>query len=104
MSSNTAVGGGPPSPPCCMPLSAQLSGRLAALERQVGEVQPRLASKASEASLLELERRLAAVQRQADECVDGIKSLTNSTYKRVDEHASAIQRLTLVRARAQGIA
>lgn len=33
---------------------------------------------------------------QADQASEGVRALTQSTYKRVDEHAAAIQRLTLV--------
>ena len=36
------------------------------------------------------------VHNQADASSEGIRALTSTTYKRVDEHASAIQKLTLV--------
>ena len=52
---------------------------------------------------MEVERRLVGLQRQADASTEGIKALTNTTYKRVDEHASAIQKLTLVRADRGGV-
>ena len=69
--------------------------RLATAERGLQEVAAGLAGKVSEGAAQELERRLAAVQRQADHSSEGVRTLTNTTYKRVDEHASAIQRLTL---------
>ena len=71
-------------------------GRLSSLERLAGDTSAQLSSRASGGDLMELERRLAGLQRQTDAASEGIKGLTSSTYKRVDEHASAIQRLTLV--------
>jgi hypothetical protein len=56
----------------------------------------RVPQQADEGSVREVERRMAALQRQADHASEGVRALTQSTYKRVDEHASAIQRLTLV--------
>lgn len=46
----------------------------------------------------EAERKLAALQRQADANAEGLRALTGGSFKRLDEHASAIQRLTLVSA------
>jgi hypothetical protein len=53
-------------------------------------------SKADEGTLRDIERRLAGVARTAEHASEGVRALTQSTSQRVDEHASAIQRLTLV--------
>lgn len=55
-----------------------------------------MSSKADEGALREVERRVVGVARTAEHASEGVRGLTQSTYKRVDEHASAIQRLTLV--------
>ncbi|GAX79996.1 hypothetical protein CEUSTIGMA_g7436.t1 [Chlamydomonas eustigma] len=75
--------------------SNSVVGRLETLERSAAEVNAALASKVSEADLMDLGRQVAALQRQSDASAEGIRVLTNTTYKRVDEHASAIQKLTL---------
>ncbi|KAG1671080.1 hypothetical protein FOA52_000752 [Chlamydomonas sp. UWO 241] len=49
----------------------------------------------SEPALHELERRLAVVARASEGAGESVRSLTSTTFKRVDEHAAAIQRLTL---------
>lgn len=53
-------------------------------------------SKVDESMVRDLGRALAIVQRQTEHASEGVRALTQSTYKRVDEHASAIQKLTIV--------
>lgn len=56
-----------------------------------------LVSKADDGAARDLERRLAAVARQQDVTGEGLRTLTATAFKRLDEHASGIQRLTMVR-------
>lgn len=51
---------------------------------------------ADDAALREVERKAAGTARQADANAEGLRTLTGGTFKRLDEHASAIQKLTLV--------
>lgn len=44
----------------------------------------------------DLAQQLDATQSQVASCCDAVRALTQTTYRRVDEHASAIQRLTAV--------
>eukprot|EP00798_Chlamydomonas_sp_ICE-L_P016295 gene16295-22483_t len=60
-----------------------------------GGAAPADSSSADESAVHELDRRLSSLQRQCDHNSEGVRTVTNNTYKRVDEHASAIQRLTL---------
>ncbi len=73
-----------------------LSARLAAAERAVLELGGQLGAKADDGALREVVRALGALQRQADHASEGVRTLTQTTYRRVDEHAGAIQKLTLV--------
>ena len=56
-----------------------------------------MATKADDAVTRDLDRRIAALARQQDVTGDGMRTLTSTVFKRIDEHASAIQRLTMVR-------
>jgi hypothetical protein len=67
------------------------------MQQQLQEVTSAAAGKLDLAAAQSLELRLEAVERTAERSSEGVRQLTSSTYKRVDEHASAIQRLTLVR-------
>jgi uncharacterized protein Yka (UPF0111/DUF47 family) len=46
--------------------------------------------------MADLAQQLDATQSQVASCCDAVRALTQTTYRRVDEHASAIQRLTAV--------
>lgn len=56
----------------------------------------RLNPQADDSLARDLERRVAALCRQQDITSEGLRSLSGTAMKRADEHASAIQRLTLV--------
>lgn len=43
-----------------------------------------------------MDRRVAGLSRQQDVTVESLRNLSATAFKRADEHASAIQRLTLV--------
>ncbi|KXZ43812.1 hypothetical protein GPECTOR_80g172 [Gonium pectorale] len=77
------------------PGSVSLLSKLAYLDRAMTELTASLGSKADDALLRELERRIANLARQTDVTGEGLRSLSASAFKRADEHASAIQRLTL---------
>ena len=82
----------------CLPCLVQVLGQLSAIQQQLQEVASAASGKLDLAAAKGLELRLEAVERSAERSSEGVRQLTSSTYKRVDEHASAIQRLTLVRA------
>ncbi|MEW5311875.1 MAG: hypothetical protein WDW38_003557 [Sanguina aurantia] len=65
------------------------------VNQRLSELAAALSCKADEGGLRDAERRLAALTRQVEGNSEGVRCLSSSTYKRVDEHASAIQRLTL---------
>jgi hypothetical protein len=46
--------------------------------------------------LHDMAQQLDVLQGQVAANTEGVRTLTSTTYKRVDEHASAIQRLTAV--------
>ena len=68
----------------------------------MGDAVAQLSSRVSEGDLMEVQRKVAALQRQGESASEAIRGLTTSTYKRVDEHASAIQKLTLVGGAVRG--
>jgi hypothetical protein len=89
-------GGGPESR-----LAAGLSGiplavRLARAEVGVRELGGRVEGKAKEGAVRELAGRMEELQEQVAANSEGVAALTGATYKRVDEHAAAIQRLAEV--------
>lgn len=53
-------------------------------------------SRASHKSVDLLGAQLAEIEEQVGRHTEGLRTITNSTYKQVEEHAAAIQRLTLV--------
>ncbi|GFR52020.1 hypothetical protein Agub_g14444 [Astrephomene gubernaculifera] len=74
---------------------ASLLSKLASLDRAITDINTQLSAKTEEAQTRELERRIAAMARQQDVTSEGLRSLSSTAFKRSDEHASAIQRLTL---------
>lgn len=78
-------------------LRAQLLLHVSEVNQRLSELAAALSCKADEGGLRDAERRLAGLTRQVEGNSEGVRCLSSSTYKRVDEHASAIQRLTLVR-------
>ena len=66
------------------------------MQQQLQDVTSAAAGKLDLAAAQSIELRLEAVERAAERSSEGVRQLTSSTYKRVDEHASAIQRLSLV--------
>lgn len=52
---------------------------------------------ADDGAMRELERKLASASRQVDASAEGLRTLTGGAFKRLDEHASAIQKLSMVR-------
>ncbi|KAG2490275.1 hypothetical protein HYH03_011227 [Edaphochlamys debaryana] len=83
-------GGGGPSAS-----GSSLVAKIAALDRAVQDLHGLASGKADDALARDLERRLASLSRQADVTAEGLRSLSSTAFKRADEHASAIQRLTL---------
>ena len=85
---------------CCLPRRCaplQVVSKLAQLERALTDLGAHVSSKADDAAARELERRVAALARQADVTGEGMRTLTATAFKRLDEHASGLQRLTMVR-------
>jgi hypothetical protein len=78
--------------PCAFPCSASFLPVFAHRPAH-----PPLGPQADDALVRDLERRTASLGRQTDLAAEGLRALSASTHKRADEHASAIQRLTLVR-------
>ncbi|PNW72516.1 hypothetical protein CHLRE_16g687406v5 [Chlamydomonas reinhardtii] len=72
-----------------------LLSKLANLDRAIADISGALSIKADDSLARELERRVASLTRQQDVTSEGLRSLSATAFKRSDEHASQIQRLTL---------
>ena len=70
-------------------------GKISHLESHLSEIDVQLAARATSSDLVEAERKLALIQRQAEGLTEGLKNINASTVRRIEEHASSIQRLTL---------
>ncbi|GLI68481.1 hypothetical protein VaNZ11_012907 [Volvox africanus] len=77
------------------PAGASLLSKLTSLERTIADMTASLHSKTDDTVTREMERRVAALVRQQDITAEGLKNLSATAFKRADDHASAIQRLTL---------
>ncbi|KAG2447417.1 hypothetical protein HYH02_007744 [Chlamydomonas schloesseri] len=74
---------------------SSLLSKLANLDRAIADITGALSSKADDSLARDLERRVASLTRQQDVTSEGLRSLSATAFKRADEHASQIQRLTL---------
>ncbi|GIL67719.1 hypothetical protein Vafri_21046 [Volvox africanus] len=77
------------------PAGASLLSKLTSLERTIADMTASLHSKTDDTVTREMERRVAALVRQQDVTAEGLRNLSATAFKRADDHASAIQRLTL---------
>ncbi|GLC44469.1 hypothetical protein PLESTM_001603300 [Pleodorina starrii] len=76
-------------------VGTSLLSKLASLERTIADMTASIGSKADDTVTRDMERRVAALARQHDVTAEGLRNLSTTAFKRADEHASAIQRLTL---------
>ncbi|EFJ40755.1 hypothetical protein VOLCADRAFT_108021 [Volvox carteri f. nagariensis] len=77
------------------PPGTSLLSKLAFLERTIADLTASLNNKTDDVLTREMERRVATLARQQDVTAEGLRNLSATAFKRADEHASAIQRLTI---------
>jgi len=76
--------------------SSSLAARLVRAEAAWHQAAVQLELKADASAVQSTVERLEDLQEQVEANRQGVEGLTNATYKRVDEHATAIQRLAEV--------
>jgi hypothetical protein len=76
-------------------LETSVMGKITGLEKHLTEMEAQLSARATSSELMESERKLALLQRQAEGLTEGLKNINAGTVRRIEEHASAIQRLTV---------